>query len=385
MTILDVGLLGPVIASVHDRPVPVSSARQAAVLACLALQAPRLAGTALLIDAVWGDDPPARAEQGLQQHVSTLRGLLEPDRQPRTGSGLLLTEAGGYRLRLGGFDVADFVAAADEGARAAGAGDWGRSLAAFDAALARWRGPALSGVRSTPWFDGHRVTLTDRLLTAREDRLAALIGVGRAGQAAADAETLLAEQPLREGSWAHLMRALALSGRTADALAAYGRARRVLQDELGLEPGERLRALERDILTRSPALLVTRPSPTPAAAKPNTHPDTDPDADPDAELSATYRSAGGPAVPWLLLPDGQIVVLPPGAVFRVGRSPDARIRLTDSRVSRWHAEFAHRDGGVQVRDLGSTNGTTVDGLVPFGPLTDGAVISVGGVLLTFHG
>ena len=124
---------------------------------------------------------------------------------------------------------------------------------------------------------------------------------------------------------------------------------------------------------------------TPAAAKPNTHPDTDPDADPDAELSATYRSAGGPAVPWLLLPDGQIVVLPPGAVFRVGRSPDARIRLTDSRVSRWHAEFTHRDGGVQVRDLGSTNGTTVDGLVPFGPLTDGAVISVGGVLLTFHG
>ncbi|WP_395726749.1 BTAD domain-containing putative transcriptional regulator [Nakamurella sp.] len=372
MTILRVGLLGPVTAHVDDRPVAVGSARQAAILACLALQAPRLAGTALLIDAVWGDAPPARAEQGLQQHVSTLRGLLEPNRQPRTGSGLLITEAGGYRAQLGGFDVGEFVAAADEGGRAAGAGDWGRSLAAFDAALGRWRGPALAGVRPTSWFVGHRVTLTDRLLTAREDRLAALIGLGRHGQAAADAEALLAEQPLREGLWAHLMRALALSGRTADALAAYGRARRVLQDELGLEPGERLRTLERDILTQSPALRVPGP---PAPAPPAS----------DVELSATYRSDGGQVLPWLLLPDGQIVVLPPGAVFRVGRHPDARIRLTDSRVSRWHAEFAHQPGGVVVRDLGSTNGTTVDGLAPPpGPLADGAVVSVGGVPLTFH-
>lgn len=373
MRILRVGLLGPVVASVDDRPVAVSSARQAAILACLSLQAPRLAGIALLIDAVWGDDPPARAEQALQQHVSTLRGLLEPDRQPRTGSEVLVTEAGGYRLLLGGFDVAEFVAAADEGGRAAGAGDWDRSLAAFDAALGRWRGPALAGVRPTSWFDGHRVTLTDRVLTAREDRMAALIGLGQYGQAAADAEALLAEQPLREGLWAHLMRALALSGRTADALATYGRARRVLQDELGLEPGERLRALERDVLTQSPALRATVPRAAlsgPAA---------------DVELSATYRSAGGQAQPWVLLPDGQIVVLPLGAVFRVGRHPDARIRLTDSRVSRWHAEFAHQPGGVVVRDLGSTNGTTVDGLTPPpGPLADGVVVSIGGVPLTFH-
>ena len=118
MTILGVALLGPVVASVDGRVVPVTSARQAAILACLALQAPRLAGTALLIDAVWGDEPPARAEQGLQQHVSTLRGLLEPDRHPRTGSGLLRTEAGGYRLQCDALDVADFLAAADAGARA---------------------------------------------------------------------------------------------------------------------------------------------------------------------------------------------------------------------------------------------------------------------------
>lgn len=374
MTILSVGLLGPVVASVDGRPVPMSSARQAAILACLALQAPRSAGTALLIDAVWGDDPPARAEQGLQQHVSTLRGLLEPHRQPRTGSELLRTEAGGYRLLCDGLDVVDFLAAADAGTRAMAVGQWARALAAFDDAAARWRGPALSGVRSTAWFDGHRLTLTDRLLTAREDRLAALIGVGRAAEAAADATTLLAEHPLREQLWAHLMRALALGGRTADALAAYGRARRVLNEELGLEPGQQLRELERDILTRSPALRTTAPVP---AADPPAGP-------PEVDLSATFRSDGGAALPWLLLPDGQIVVVPPGAVLRVGRHPDARIRLTDSRVSRWHAEIEHRPDGVQVRDLDSTNGTTVDGLVPAGPLVDGAVVSIGGVLLTFH-
>ncbi|WP_420120875.1 BTAD domain-containing putative transcriptional regulator [Nakamurella sp.] len=382
MTILGVGLLGPVVASVDGRPVPVSSARQAAILACLALQAPRLAGTALLIDAVWGDEPPARAEQGLQQHVSTLRGLLEPGRQPRTGSALLRTEAGGYRLRCDTLDVADFLAAADAGARAAAAGQWARSLAAFDDAVARWRGPALSGIWSTAWFDGHRLTLTDRLLSVREDRIAALIGVGRAAEAAADAGALLTEHPLREQLWAHLMRALAVGGRTADALAAYGRARRVLNDELGLEPGAQLRALERDILTRSPGL---GPADAGSAADPITGPVPAGGRSPEVDLSATFRSDGGPALPWLLLPDGQIVVVPPGTVLRIGRHPDARIRLADSRVSRWHAEIAHHPDGVRVRDLGSTNGTTVDGLGPAGPLADGAVVSVGGVLLTFHG
>lgn len=384
MTILGVALLGPVVASVDGRVVPVTSARQAAILACLALQAPRLAGTALLIDAVWGDEPPARAEQGLQQHVSTLRGLLEPDRHPRTGSGLLRTEAGGYRLQCDALDVADFLAAADAGARAAAAGRWGPSLAAFDDAVARWRGPALSGVRPTAWFDGHRLTLTDRLLSVREDRLAALIGVGRGAEAAADAEALLAEHPLREQLWAHLMRALALGGRTADALAAYGRARRVLREELGLEPGEQLRALERDILTRSPGL---GPAGAGSGARPPTGPQTAAPGgrSPGVDLSATFRSDGGPALPWLLLPDGQIVVVPPGAVLRIGRHPDARIRLADSRVSRWHAEIAHHPDGVRVRDLDSTNGTTVDGLAPAGPLADGAVVSIGGVLLTFHG
>ncbi len=374
MTILRVALLGSVVAHVDGRPVPVTSARQAAVLACLALQAPRLTGTDTLIDALWGDEPPARAEQALQQHVSTLRGLLEPGRAPRTDSALLLTEARGYRLAPVDLDVAAFVNLADQGDLAAAGGHWSEALQTFDAALACWRGPALAGVPITGWFTAHQARLTERRLTVRENRLAALLGMGQYGLLVSDCEALLAEHPLREGIWAQLMRGLARSGRTADALAAYARARRTLRQELGLEPGETLRQLERDVLAQTPGMATAPLARAPIA---------------EMELSRTYQAVGGEAAPWVQLPDGQVVALRPG-VHRVGRHPEASIRLADSRVSRWHAEFEHAADGVHLRDLGSTNGTTLNGrpltadVRTDGVLTDGDTVGIGGVVLHFH-
>ena len=367
MTILRVGVLGSVVAHVQDRPIQVTSARQSAVLACLALQAPRLAGSDTLIDAVWGEDPPARAEQALQQHVSTLRTLLEPDRARRTDSTLLVTEARGYRLIADEVDADVFLTLADQGEQQAAASHWSEALRTLDAALTCWRGPALAGVPGTPWFTAHQVRLSERRLSVTETRLAALLGLGQLGPLIADSEAVLAEHPLREGIWAGLMLAMVRSGRPADALAAYSRARRTLREELGLEPGETLRRLEHDILTQSPILL-------PAAA----------DADPAGGLSQTYAAAGPDAVPWVQLPDGQHVALPAGP-HRIGRHPHAAIRLADSRVSRWHAELDHTTDGVHLRDLGSTNGTTVNGItVQATRLADGDTISIGGVLLVFH-
>ena len=164
-------------------------------------------------------------------------------------------------------------------------------------------------------------------------------------QVISDCEALLAEHPLREGIWAQLMRGLARSGRNADALAAYARARRTLRQELGLEPGETLRQLERDVLAQTPGIAA--PLQVPTSLTP-------------MELSKTYQAVGGEAAPWVQLPDGQVVALRPG-VHKVGRHPEAAIRLADSRVSRWHAEFDHTADGVRLRDLGSTDGTTLNG------------------------
>jgi DNA-binding SARP family transcriptional activator len=367
MTILRVAVLGSVVAHVGDRTVPVTSAKQAAVLACLALQAPRLTGVSTLIDAIWGDDPPNRAEQALQQHVSTLRGLLEPGRAPRTESTVLLTEANGYRLAAVDLDVAAFLDLADRGERAAMAARWPEALRAIDAALACWRGPALAGVPETPWFRAHQVRLSERRLAVVEARLSALLGLGQYGPLISDCEELLAREPLREDVWAHLITGLARSGRTADALAAYSRARRILRTELGLEPGAALRQLERDIFSQTTTVKDATPIP-----------------DPDLELASTFQAVVGQNVPWVQLPDGQVVALTPG-IHRVGRHPEAVVRLSDSRVSRWHAEFEHRTDGVHLHDLGSTNGTTINGRsIATGVLAEGDVVGIGGVTLVFH-
>lgn len=360
-------MLGSVVAHVGDRTVPVTSAKQAAVLACLALQAPRMTGVSTLIDAIWGDQPPAKAEQGLQQHVSALRGLLEPGRAPRTEPTLLLTEANGYRLASTDTDAAVFLDLADRGDRAAAAGRWTEALQSLDAALSGWRGPALAGVPATDWFAARRLRLSQRRLAVSETRLSALLGLGQYGRLISDCEDLLAQEPLREGVWAQLMQGLARSGRTADALAAYSRARRTLRDELGLEPSAMLRELEHDILSQAP--IVSAPTG---------------DNDPDLQLARTFQADVGPASPWVQLPDGQVVALPAG-VHRVGRHPEAAVRFNDSRVSRWHAEFEHRPDGVRLRDLGSTNGTTINGKpVNTGVLGDGDVVGIGGVILLFH-
>ena len=102
------------------------------------------------------------------------------------------------------------------------------------------------------------------------------------------------------------MRGLARSGRNADALAAYARARRTLRQELGLEPGETLRQLERDVLAQTPGMAapVEFAAPTPTRAS-------------EMELSKTYQAVGGEAAPWVQLPDGQVVALRPGCTGSV--------------------------------------------------------------------
>jgi hypothetical protein len=161
------------------------------------------------------------------------------------------------------------------------------------------------------------------------------------------------------------MLALYRCGRQADALAAYRTARDALVEGLGLEPGIGLRDLETAILQQSPDLDRSRESVEP-------------------DLLATFRAGSRPECGRIVLPDGQIVLLPAG-VSTIGRDPGAVVRLVDNRVSRSHASIDATDGGCTLRDLGSSNGTTVNGepTVEW-QLADGDVIGLGGVALVFH-
>jgi DNA-binding SARP family transcriptional activator len=247
-----VGVLGPLELRIADHVVPVRGPKQRALVAVLALNGGRPVSSATLIDGMWGDAPPARAEQTLQQHVSVVRKLLAA----AAGDGsVLVTQVPGYVLRVDELDVDGFDRDARGGRDLLADRRFGKALRALDHAVARWRGPALSDVRGTPFLDAAAIRLDEQHTLALEMRFEAVLGVGRAREAIPQLEHAIAVHPLRERLRELLMLALYRSGRQADALAAYQHARATLVDELGIEPGHSLRQLEQQVLAQDPALL----------------------------------------------------------------------------------------------------------------------------------
>src|SRR5204863_6523987 len=205
-----------------------------------------------LVDALWGEDPPDTARNTLQVYVSQVRKLLP--------EGLLETTADGYRLAIdpGAVDVFEFERLTQAGRSALTIGDAAGAAETLRRALDLWRGSPTD----LPQLEALR--LEELRLTALEDRTDAELALGRHVQLVGELERLVAEQPLRERIRGQLMLALYRSGRQADALAVYQRARRTLVEELGIEPGASLRRLERGILEHDPSLDApqTRPAPT---------------------------------------------------------------------------------------------------------------------------
>lgn len=241
-------LLGPLSLQLDGQPVALGGQKRRALLATLLLEAGDQVTRDRLIDALWGEDPPDTARNTLQVYVSQLRKLL-PD-------GLLETSAGGYRLAVdrSSVDVFEFVELAQAGRSALTIGDANGAAETLRTALALWRGPALADLAWEPFAQAEVARLEELRLAALEDRIDADLALGRHGQLVGELERLVAEHPLRERVRGQLMLALYRSGRQADALAVYQRARRALVDELGIEPGESLRKLERAILAQDPSL-----------------------------------------------------------------------------------------------------------------------------------
>ncbi|MEU0536310.1 AfsR/SARP family transcriptional regulator [Amycolatopsis tolypomycina] len=249
------GVLGPL--EVYDGAgtvLPITRRKPRLLLALLVFRANSVVPTATLVDHLWGEQPPASAVANLQSYVTELRRVLAtPD---VAGAERLQTGPGGYRLRVdeGESDLGRFTELAGRGADELAAGAPAAAMEHLSAALALWRGPVLSGLELPEALHPDVQRLEETRVRATEHRAHAWLDLGCHAVATAELRALTGQYPLRERPWELLMLALHRGGRTDEALAAYQRARQVLADELGVEPGSALRRMQHAILTADPAI-----------------------------------------------------------------------------------------------------------------------------------
>jgi DNA-binding SARP family transcriptional activator len=286
VTDVQFGVLGSLeVVDARGAPIDVGGAQPRTVLALLLIAAGRVVTVDALTDALWGDEPPSSAAGTLQSYISRLRRHLEPDRD--RDRQLLRREPPGYRLAVDAeqVDFRRFEVLADEGRAHLAAGRAADARDALLAAEALWRGPALVEFQDNEAMAGAAARLEDRRLAAIDDRVAADLALGRHTAIIGELTELIAAHPLREGLRRDLALALYRSGRQAEALRALDDARRVLRDELGVEPSRPLRELEQAILAHdreldaaeppSTSLLTpTTPTTTPSLAAPASGPPT---------------------------------------------------------------------------------------------------------------
>jgi DNA-binding SARP family transcriptional activator/tetratricopeptide (TPR) repeat protein len=249
-------LLGPLEAQDGERRVELGRPKQRALLAVLLVHANHVVPLDRLIEELWGEEPPPRAAASLQTYVSNLRRALEPGRPARAVSRVLVSQPPGYRLVVGAedLDAARFAALAAKGHRLLRAGRPAAAGRVLRGGLALWRGPALAEVADEAFAQAERNRLEELRVAALEDCLAADLDLGGHAAAVAELEELTGRYPFRERLHGLLMLALYRSGRQGEALQAFHAVRRALADELGIDPGRRLRELEAGILRQDPGL-----------------------------------------------------------------------------------------------------------------------------------
>ena len=244
---LELRFLGPVEIQTEHGITHVGGPKERTVLGLLAVQGGAVSQDRL-IDEVWDDPPPASARKILQTYVWRLRTAL-PD-------GTLATVTGGYELHLDTeIDLVRFERLVDDAREALGRGDAATARSAFVSALALWRGDPFTACSPARALQACAVRLDELRARAVEGRVEADLALGGHAEVVGDLEEQIRRTPFRERVWEMLVLALYRCGRQADALAAYQRARRVLVDNLGIEPGPALRDLERAILEQRSDLI----------------------------------------------------------------------------------------------------------------------------------
>ncbi len=247
------GVLGPVVAwDAAGRRIALKGPRHREVLARLIVAHGRVVPVAGLVEDLWSEPPPG-AVGAVRTFVAALRRALEPDRPPRAPARLLVTEGPGYALRADpdAVDALRFEQAID----AAAALPPDAALARLGDAVDWWRGPAYAEFAYEDWAAAERLRLAELRLHAVERRAEARLALGLAAKAVPDLDAHVAEHPWREDAWRLLALALYRAGRQGDALAVLRRARTLLAEQLGVDPGPGLRRVEADILDHADRLI----------------------------------------------------------------------------------------------------------------------------------
>ena len=241
-------ILGPLEVLSGEQVLALPRAKQRVLVLALLLQPNEAVSTDRLIEALWGEQPPATAATALQGHVSQLRKVFSPE--------TLLTRAPGYELRIepGELDLDRFQALRSQANIALEAGEPEQAGAALDQALALWRGAPLAELTYDAFAQRQIGRLEELRAETIEERMQVELELGRHAGAVAELEELVRAEPFRERRRAQLMLALYRAGRQAEALEVFQEGRRQLVDELGIEPGPALQDLQQQILAQDPSL-----------------------------------------------------------------------------------------------------------------------------------
>lgn len=251
---VEFGILGPLqVRGRDDRELEISGTRRRGLLLRLLVDANTLVSSDRLIEDLWEGDPPTAASQTIQSHISNLRRALGKDR-------IATQSKAGYRLVITETDNLDATAFEREVERAHGLLGSQPETAAhmLESALTRWRGRALADGGDAEWARAPRARWERLRLSAGDDLLTAWLDLGEHDRVVVEAEHLIADNPLHERLWCHLMLALYQAGRQADSLRTFARLRARLGDEIGIDPGPEAVALEQAILEQRPELLAIR-------------------------------------------------------------------------------------------------------------------------------
>jgi DNA-binding SARP family transcriptional activator len=356
-------VLGPLRVLHEGREVPLGGAKQRTVLAVLLLDAGRVVAADRLIELVWGQDLPLRAGATLQVYVSNLRRAL---RDAGADRDVLVSRAPGYAAQVGA-DQLDLLALAELVEQAHGLRRDGDAVTATNLlrlALGLWRGPALADLRDRPTVAPLVASLDRQRAELQVELFETELGLGQHRRLQGELQAAVADQPHDERLVELLVLAHYRSGRQGDALAAYRALAQRLADDLGIDPGPRLRALEAAVLAQDPALDLGQAA---------------------VDLAVTrQRHDLGVRGACLVLANGVELELA-ARTWVIGRDPTCEVVLADPEASRRHAEVRAVRAGYLLVDLGSTNGTRVGSQeIREHRLADGDRIQVGTSELRFR-
>jgi predicted ATPase/DNA-binding SARP family transcriptional activator len=250
--------LGPLEVVVAGVPVPVSAGQQRIVLECLALRANTVVTSDFLVEAVWGERPPAKPGPQLQVYVANLRRLLDPDRSKGMASRRLASRPGGYVLTVTEeeLDLLQFRAQVASGELAVQAGDLAEGADSLRHAVELFSGPVFADLSDMELFRPELDELEENRLDVCQDLIEVELALGRHGRLVGELQSLVTRHPYRERLWASLVLALYRSDRQVDALAVCREVRQLFLEELGIDPGPRMRQLERAVLQQDASIAA---------------------------------------------------------------------------------------------------------------------------------